>query len=254
MTHPPSQIRHQTSDIKKSYTISSLGDAALELSFGNIISRDVNSQIIAIAKHFSAHPFFGLTNLVPAYSSITFCFDVFLIHQSLAADAIVFDWVRQQVETALPAIRTATETISDQVAIPVCYEQELGNDLEAVSLATGISREELIHIYSSKKYYVYMMGFLPGFAYMGETSDQIAMSRKANPHRVKAGSVAIAGKQTGIYPLDSFGGWHVLGHTPVAMFDKSLQDPCFLKAGQEVSFYPMSLEAYHAFGADCFTT
>ena len=89
-----------------------------------------------------------------------------------------------------------------------------------------------------------MLGFLPGFAYMGEVYAQLELARKANPTRVKAGSVAIAGKQTGIYPLDSFGGWNVLGHTPIKMFNKANEEPCFLKAGQEVKFYSISLNEY----------
>ncbi len=214
------------------------------LSFGNVINREFNQEIIAITKHFSTHPFFGLLDIVPAYSSITFCFDPYAIHRSIHRTTTVFDWVRQQVAEHLPVIKPVADHSNKRVEIPVCYSTELNNDLLAISSTTGLSAAEIVHLHSSGTYYVYMLGFLPGFAYMGEVVATIELPRKANPGKVKAGSVAIAGKQTGIYPLDSFGGWNVLGHTPIKMFNSLNQDPCYLKAGQEVKFYEIGLPEY----------
>lgn len=242
--HHQSDITNQTSYIKKSYSISPLGDSALFLSFGNMIDREANRKIVAIARHFSQHPFFGLISIVPAYSSITFCYNLYMIHQSLIEKTIIFDWVKQQVEQQLSVIHSSHDEAAEQIEIPVCYDAALSNDLETVSLAIGLTREEIIEVHSCGKYYVYMLGFLPGFAYMGEVDPRIEQPRKAIPAKVKAGSVAIAGRQTGIYPLDSFGGWHVLGHTPVTMFNPANAQLCHVKAGQEVKFCAISIDTY----------
>jgi len=168
----------------------------------------------------------------------------------IGLDDAVYKWVHQQVMQHLDNIATASMPAPELVEIPVCYDKELNNDLAAISLATGLAEAEIIDVHCNKNYYVYMLGFLPGFAYMGEVAPALELPRKPKPVKVKPGAVAIAGKQTGIYPLDSFGGWHVLGYTPVKMFDQTRAEPCFLNAGQEVKFYPVSIEEYHQFTLD----
>ena len=229
------------------YTISPLGDSALLLSFGNTISRKINRNIIAIANHFTQKPFCGLIDIIPAYSSITFSFNLYAISIKIIKNGTVFDCVKQQVEQEMGNIKATESKIAELVEIPVCYDPELGNDMASIMSATSLSEASIIQHHSAKKYYVYMLGFLPGFAYMGEVDDHLTLPRKMNPAKVKAGSVAIAGKQTGIYPLDSFGGWNVLGHTPVKIFNYLNAAPCYLKAGQEVKFYPVSLAEYRQF-------
>jgi inhibitor of KinA len=142
------------------------------------------------------------------------------------------------------ANREPDDAAIETIEIPVCYDAVLHNNLVDITKVTGLSAAEIIQLHSSRNYYVYMLGFLPGFAYMGEVDERIALPRKPNPVNVTAGSVAIAGKQTGIYPLDSFGGWNVLGHTPVKIFNQFDTEPCFLKAGQEVKFRPIPLKEY----------
>ncbi len=183
-------------------------------------------------------------DIVPAYSSIAFCFNLFVIHKNVETKTTVFDWVKQQIENQLPFIKIADDAAIETIEIPVCYDAFLNNDLVDITKVTGLSDAEIIQLHSSRNYYVYMLGFLPGFAYMGEVDERIALPRKPNPVKVTAGSIAVAGKQTGIYPLDSFGGWNVLGHTPVKMFNQFDTEPCFLKAGQEVKFSPITLKEY----------
>jgi len=225
-----------------------LGDAAVLLSFGNIIDRETNRQVEAIADYFKQYPFVGLTDTVRAYCSITFCFDPVQIRRAIQAGTMVFDWVKKNIEGALPGLQRGERYDSGVqaiVEIPVCYDASLTNDLGVISLATGLSVGEIIQCHSAATYHVYMLGFLPGFAYMGTVESRIELPRKSKPAKTKAGAVAIAGKQTGIYPLDSFGGWNILGHTPQKMFEPWKKEPCFLKAGQEVKFYSINLAEYY---------
>lgn len=157
----------------------------------------------------------------------------------------VFDWVKKEIESQLQLVQPSADSAIETVEIPVCYDVALSNDIQNFQLTTGLDAAEIIKIHSKLKYHVYMLGFLPGFAYMGEVDVKIALPRKANPTKVKAGAVAIAGRQTGIYPLDSFGGWNVLGHTPVKMFDTKKQPPCYLKPGQEIKFFSISIKEFH---------
>ena len=199
---------------------------------------------MAIAKHFSLHPFFGLVDIIPAYSSIAFSFNLYAIHRQVNAGTTVFNWVQQHVEAHLPNISTIEDDTPEPIEIPVCYDPALSNDLAAISLATGLTQADIISLHTAPNYYVYMLGFVPGFAYMGEVNTVLELPRKNRPEKVNAGAVAIAGKQTGIYPSHSFGGWHVLGHTPVKMFIMRNEHPCYLKAGEEVKFYPITLAEY----------
>jgi len=132
------------------------------------------------------------------------------------------------------------------VEIPVCYDQALGNDLPGISSLTGISIAQIISLHCSNEYYVYMQGFLPGFAYMGEVDERIAVGRKHQPVNVQAGAVGIAGKQTGIYPVDSPGGWQIVGYTPLRIFNAQQASPCLMNAGDLVKFITIDVMEYHA--------
>ena len=132
------------------------------------------------------------------------------------------------------------------VMVPVCYSRKYGLDLDAISEHTKLPVEEIIHLHTATKYKVYMIGFLPGFAYMGDVDDSIAVLRKPEPRtRIEAGSVGIAGKQTGIYPLASPGGWQIIGRTPVILFDTKKETPAFFRAGDEVQFYPITEDEFN---------
>ena len=155
-----------------------------------------------------------------------------------------FDKIRTEVEKiiSLPFSISAQET--RLIRIPVCYDPELAPDLLSFCAEKRIDREELIQIHTSREYKIYMMGFLPGFAYMGEVDERIVAPRKQQPVNVTAGCVGIAGKQTGIYPLDSPGGWQIIGKTPWKLFDTEREEPVLLRAGDRVKFYEISKEDY----------
>ena len=129
--------------------------------------------------------------------------------------------------------------------IPVCYEAEFGFDLDALSCQLKLSKKEIIDLHSQTEYAVYFTGFLPGFLYLGGLHEKLQADRKATPNlNVKKGSVAIGGKQTGIYPEDSPGGWHIIGSTPIPFFDPQQQPPCFATAGDVVRFQTIDKDRY----------
>lgn len=129
--------------------------------------------------------------------------------------------------------------------IPVCYDAEFAIDLEAYSKEKNVSKTEIIKLHSQAIYTVYFIGFLPGFLYLGNLNPNLYLDRKTTPNlNVKKGSVAIGGKQTGIYPQDSPGGWHIIGNSPLELFNPKQNPPCFIKAGDKVKFHPISKSEY----------
>lgn len=221
------------------YTLRPLGDSALLIDYGNIIDERINRQVMKLfhALQHSAHP--AITNLVPAYASLAVFYDMMKVHAAAGEKQSVFTGeVKRILEQAAASVDEPETTVKE---IPVCYSGAFAPDLQIISEAKNISPEEIIRRHTSKIYRVYMIGFLPGFAYMGEVDEEIAIERKLSPrHSVPAGAVGIAGKQTGIYPLTSPGGWQIIGRTPVKIFDVENRDSVFFQPGDRVKFYPIS--------------
>lgn len=226
------------------YEIFSLGDSALTVSYGNTIDESVNKEVIARFEQFKKNPIPGQVEIVPAYSSLTIYYNPITIYKNIKAGQSVFEWVKIQAEERLDLEVNKEEVAEDLVRIPVCYDEELAMDLKSFCEKKQLTVDELIRVHTAKQYKVYMMGFIPGFSYMGEVDEQIVMPRKPQPEMVLAGSVGIAGKQTGIYPLDSPGGWQIIGRTPLKIFDASREQPSIIKAGDRIQFYPISKDEF----------
>ncbi|MEO6328906.1 MAG: 5-oxoprolinase subunit PxpB [Ginsengibacter sp.] len=223
------------------FTISPLGDSALIIDFANVIDEGINKKVSGIFHKLKALSLPCIRDIVPAYSSLVVHFDVFAITRKTLINKTAFEIVSEQLkqmikdyaETALPRSRF--------IKIPVCYSEKYAPDIIEIAEKKKIAVAEIIRLHTEKKYRVYMIGFLPGFAYMGETDEKISMPRKAEPRlRVEAGSVGIAGMQTGIYPLDSPGGWQIIGKTPVILFNKEKDEPVLLQPGDEIEFYSIT--------------
>jgi inhibitor of KinA len=222
------------------YRIFPLGDTALTIDFGNHIDVEINKKVIALFHHLQQYPVPGIIEAVPAYSTITIHYDVYAVYAKISTGETVFAYVEKQLQKIIEKPvqnKTAHERL---VKIPVCYDHEFATDLNYLAAVKNISMEEVIQIHSSKEYKVFMLGFLPGFSYMGEVDEKIAIARKHQPVNVSAGSVGIAGKQTGIYPFASPGGWQIIGRTPVKLFDATKEEPALFRAGDTVQFYPIS--------------
>ena len=203
-----------------------LGDSAATIEFGNEISAEFNNKAVNLARQIENTPFDGIIEAVPAYASLTVFYDSRLT---------TFEAVKGELARLSNNIFSIAKLTPSLVEIPILVSSEM--DLARVAAYAALSSDEVLEIFLAQTYRVYMLGFLPGFAYMGELDDRIACPRLETPRtKVPKGSVGIAGKQTGIYPLESPGGWNIIGRTDLQMFDPASDQPCILKPGDEVRF------------------
>jgi inhibitor of KinA len=218
--------------------IFSLGENALTISFGNEISLELNKRVLNLSRHFEENRFPGLVETVPAYASLSIFYDCFRVKRNFSEFATAFEAVKNFAENSLQNSVEILEDKSRLIKIPVSFAKDFALDLELVAAENNLSTKEVIDIFTERTYRVYMLGFLPGFAYMGEVNRRIATPRKQTPRTlVPAGSVGIAGRQTGIYSLASPGGWQIVGKTNVELFTPKAESPTFLQAGDNVQFY-----------------
>ena len=217
--------------------IFSLGETALTVEFGTTISENLNRQSIALAEYFLAHPFPGFVESVPAYASTTVFYDPVIVRRSFDGFETAFDAVSSLVADSIESLDLENDISARTIEIPVRFDLNDEFDLAFVAAARSMTADQLIEIFTSTTYRVFLLGFLPGFSYMGEVDERIATPRKATPRtHVPAGSVGIAGRQTGIYSLASPGGWQIIGQTDVEMFTPYAGSPCYLRAGDRVRF------------------
>ena len=187
------------------------GDSSLLVEFGSEISPEVNQRITATVQLMKEQHIEGVVDLIPAFTSLLVNYD---------PRVISYEEIRKRISCLVRLEASAKEKRRRILEIPVCYGGEYGPNLEAIAANAGLSPEEVIRIHSSQDYLIYMLGFLPGFAYLGGLDKRIHTPRLANPRiKIRAGSVGIGGSQTGFYPLDSPGGCLLLGMTPVLTYD-----------------------------------
>ncbi|MDQ4123330.1 MAG: 5-oxoprolinase subunit PxpB [Acidobacteriota bacterium] len=215
-----------------------LGESAATVDFGNQISAETNDRVLSLANYFDKNPFAGFVESIVAYSSLTIFYDVFKVRENNRDFETAFAFVSDEIEKALLEINENEPTEARLIEIPVCFDAEFAPDLDFIAAEKQLSPEEVIEIFLAETYRVFMLGFLPGFAYLGEVAETIVAPRKQSPRlQVPAGSVGIAGRQTGIYSLASPGGWQIIGRTPLEMFNPKSEPPTYLQAGDAVRFY-----------------
>lgn len=218
------------------------GDSCIVVDFGDAISLEVNAMVQTLRKTLASSPIMGLMELMPTYRSLAIYFN------PVETD---IDDLKKKIEKAIETLGSGTETGLKEAVIPVCYGGKYGPDLENVADHHGITSEEVIKKHSSVSCYCYMLGFTPGFSYLGGMDESIATPRLKNPRElIPAGSVGIAGSQTGIYPIDSPGGWQLIGRTPLRMYDPAKTPPTLLDAGLWVRFKPITEEEYLSIEAE----
>lgn len=223
--------------IDEAIRIFPLGDSALTVEFGNTISVDLNQRAIALADHFQLDPFHGFIESVPAYSSTTVFYNLLEVRRVFTGFATAFDAVKSLAVEAMGNLNPSQNQISRTIEIPVHFDAESGPDLAHLAEQKNLSTTDVIDIFTAATYRVFMLGFLPGFTYMGEVDERIASPRHETPRTVvPKGSVGIAGKQTGIYSLSSPGGWQILGRTEIEMFTPNAESPTYLQPGDQVKF------------------
>jgi len=205
-----------------------LGDSALLVQFGDEIDLPTNHQVHALAALISISPLTGVIETVPAYAALLIHYDPLLL---------TYAQIRRWVRTKLDQLEEVNLRRARQFEVSVRYGHEYGVDLQFVADYHQLRVEDVIRIHSEKTYTIYMMGFTPGFPYMGKLDDAIVCPRLDTPRKhVPAGTVAIAGTQTGIYPIDSPGGWRLIGHTSLQLFNPRSELPFLFSPGDEVRF------------------
>lgn len=220
--------------------ISQISETAALVEFGMEISEDINKKVRTFCTYLDEKPFYGMVEYEPAFTSVS----------------VIYNPLDMKSESPYEVVKTILDNIISKldfsladeehiVEIPVCYGGEFGQDIEQVAEINNITVDEVIKIHSEGKYLVYMIGFAPGFPYLGGMSEKIAAPRRESPRTaIPAGSVGIAGMQTGVYPIETPGGWQLIGKTPLELFDLKRNSKSLLKAGDIVKFYPISYEEY----------
>lgn len=208
-----------------------LGEAGWTVTLGDRVERATHERVLALAERLATSPPTGVLELVPGYATLTVFFDPAVAD----ADALRLRLGELAAAPALPRETDAPEP--PVVVLPTRYD---GPDLGEVAERTGLTRDQVIDLHSARVYRVYLLGFAPGFAYLGDLDAALVLPRRREPRpRVPAGSVAIAGAQTGVYPLATPGGWHLLGRTEVRLFDAAREPPALLHPGDRVRFEPV---------------
>lgn len=222
-----------------------ISESALTICAGNELDVAINDKVFRLYYYLrkQSNPFWK--DLIPAYCTLTVVYDVKEIRRY---GQPAFAWIKKQVEDAIDKCEDISILPKRELTIPVCYEPVFGFDLKSLAKTKKLSIDQVIAFHTVHTYRVFMLGFLPGFAYMGIVNEKIASPRLSTPRKyVPAGSVGIAGNQTGIYPLDSPGGWNIIGRTPLNIFDAYAENPSFFQPGDEVKFYSITKEAFDSF-------
>ncbi|MEZ5346820.1 MAG: 5-oxoprolinase subunit PxpB [Pyrinomonadaceae bacterium] len=219
------------------YNIFPLGENALTISFGNTISPEINSIAASLSRRIESSPFHGFIECLPAYSSVSVFFDSLKVKDRFRTALTAYQIAKSHVEIALDGLEISAPEDSREIEIPVSFDKKDAPDLSFVAEFAELSEDNVVQIFLSQTYKVYVLGFLPGFAYMGEVDPRIVVPRKETPRKeVKKGSVGIAGNQTGIYPLDSPGGWQIIGKTETVLFTPHEDPPVLFSPGDTVKF------------------
>ena len=207
---------------------SAVGDLAVRVALGAEISPSLNAQVQRFCRRLQREPVWGVTEWVPGYAAVTIYYRPWAVGFDELCGTLA-QYVHSDADTPPPETR--------RVEIPVCYGGEYGLDLDEVATRQGLNGVQVIERHTGGDYLVYFLGFLPGFPYLGGMDASLATPRRATPRpRVPAGSVGIAGAQTGVYPLETPGGWQIIGRTPLRLYDPDRQPPALLAAGDHVRF------------------
>lgn len=212
------------------------GDNAIQMEFGNEISKEINAKIRSTIDEIEKAEIAGIIEMIPTYRSITITYDPCVVRYAELVEKL------KRFEKSDNTNESETVRL---VEIPTCYGGEYGLDIDFIASNAGLSEQEVIDIHTGTDYLVYMLGFAPGFTYLGGLDERIATPRLSSPRlKIPAGSVGIAGTQTGTYPSDSPGGWQLLGRTPLKLYDKESEPPVFINAGDYIRYISITVDEY----------
>lgn len=225
--------------------IKPLGDSALVVELADYVSEVAHEKVMSFIQTIENDAFIGFVEAVPTYNNVTVFYDPVKVYNAYGAEPTVFNIVANIMKKYTKKVSTSRKETSRLIEIPVLYGGEFGPDLDIVANLNQMTREEVIQFHSKSDYLVYMIGFAPGFPFLGGMNKNIGAPRKDTPRaEIPAGSVGIAGKQTGIYPFESPGGWQIIGRTPVELFLPKESPPTLIKAGDLIRFVPIDYDTY----------
>ncbi|WP_164668040.1 5-oxoprolinase subunit PxpB [Virgibacillus doumboii] len=223
------------------YSLQAIGDAAIKIEFSDALLPELNREVqLFCRKMEECAPLPGMIEWVPAFDSVTIYYE---------PHSLSYQECCEKMHQIQQMTIEAAEIEPRCVSVPVLYGGDYGPDLERVAEVNGLTPDEVVSIHCEGDYSVYMLGFLPGFPYLGGLDKRIATPRLEEPRaKVAAGAVGIAHEQTGIYPLDSPGGWNIIGKTPLTLFERNREDTFLFRAGDRVRFYEVSEDELAAIG------
>lgn len=224
---------------------STLGDQAIIVTFGEEIKMGIYEKVQRLFQALQQHPFAGMIECVPSFTSLAVYYNVYEVWKRNERSERSYDYVRQYIKELCDSYKEEVKQDVKHISIPVCYGGEYGPDLEEVAHYKGLQVEDVIRIHSETTYFVYMLGFTPGFPYLGGLSKELETPRKETPRlQISPGSVGIGGNQTGIYPLETPGGWNIIGRTPITLFNPKEEIPTYIQSGMYLRFIPITKEEY----------
>lgn len=224
-------------DSLRNFRILPAGDRAVVAEFGDTVDEKINQQVHALAAQLTAQPADGVLELVPTFRSLLVYYDPAVISYGALCSLLTELAAKSGEHSSAPGRLWE---------IPCCYGSHFGPDLADVAAHAGLTREEVVFLHSHTDYKIYMLGFLPGFVYLGGLDERLATPRLPSPRvRIPKGSVGIGGSQTGVYPLESPGGWRLIGSTPVDFYDAGREEPVLCRAGDTIRFVPISSSDYY---------
>ncbi|MEA3207746.1 MAG: inhibitor of KinA [Chthoniobacter sp.] len=230
--------------------ITPLGDCALLVRVRDRIAKvpsETLREVLAVLRRLEIARVPGVIELAPAYTTVAVFFDPVRVVAAGAPPDAVFDWLAERIRQGVEGVPEADGGVRTArlVEIPVCYGGEFGPDLDEVARHTGLTADEIVRRHHAVEYCVHGLGFTPGFPYLSGLSPELAVPRRATPRTaVPAGTVAIGGAQTGIYPLRSPGGWRLIGRTPRTLFSVQQEPPALLRPGDRVRFRPITRDEF----------
>ena len=220
-----------------------LGDQAVTITLGTAIDEATHQLVRAVTRAIMASDTSGVTDIVPAFASVTVHYDALRVAGT--GRNAPYERMVSALRALLEDVRVEDLPEPRLVEIPVCYGGRLGPDLHDVARQHDLSTDDVVQLHSSADYLVYMVGFMPGFAYLGGLPERITTPRRSSPRTaVPAGTVGIGGQQTGVYPVESPGGWNLIGRTPLQIFDITRDEQTLLATGDRVRFVPISLREF----------